>query len=153
MAILAISERRSLLRSLVLACIFAFYLKGVAYAFHPFPDRGLPHREANLFLVGKHVPAAEQVGAGQVGVLGFFRDGVVNLDGKVNQEANRFRGNPQELLDRRHINWVCDSPGYLRGLGFDPEQGGWVVVEESEGTVLYRRKSEPRRETGMPDRR
>ncbi len=44
-----------------------------------------------LALVQRYVPKDAEVGAAQSGTLGFFRDRVVNLDGKVNNEPPRDR--------------------------------------------------------------
>jgi hypothetical protein len=139
-AIIGMSEKIALAAPVVLVCVAVFYFKAVAYAFVPVPYEGLPHREANLVLVATHVPPNEVVAAGQVGVLGFFRDRVFNLDGKVNNEANVFRGRVSQLIDHHSINWVCDSPDYLGPLGFSGKPPEWNVVEERNGTVLYKRR-------------
>jgi len=58
----------------------------------------------------------EKVGAIQTGTLGFFVDGVVNLDGKVNVGAYRARKN-HKLLDYvldQDIKLLVDFNAYLQ---------------------------------------
>jgi len=96
-----------------------------------------PMYAAQLPLVQAYVPDREAVGAGQSGTLGYFRDGVVNLDGKVNPEALRYRGRIGEYLQERNVRWFCDWPEYAEAyLGDEPEQHGWQLVAESGGFEL-----------------
>lgn len=82
-----------------------------------------------LSLVREHVPDEDTVAAGQSGTLGFFRDRVVNLDGKVNPEALRYQSNMYVYLQERDIRWLCDKPFVVRlFLGERPEQHGWRRV-------------------------
>jgi hypothetical protein len=97
-----------------------------------------------LELVEKYVPQGEEVGAEQSGTLGFFRDRVVNLDGKVNVEALQYRrAGPEgnsiwKYLETRRIKWFCDWPAFaLRNLGETPAAHGWTVLAASEHFVLY----------------
>ncbi|MBM3474631.1 MAG: glycosyltransferase family 39 protein, partial [Armatimonadetes bacterium] len=71
-----------------------------------------PMYVAQLPLVRAHVPEGEAVGAGQSGTLGYFRDRVLNLDGKVNPEALRYQGRIREYLQERNVRWFCDWPEY-----------------------------------------
>lgn len=97
-----------------------------------------------LALVEKFVPAEEYVGASQSGTLGFFRERVVNLDGKVNAEALQYHpwGPEQctlwQYLEARRIKWFCDWPTFaLRNLGEPPEAHGWKLVGTSNAFALY----------------
>jgi hypothetical protein len=93
-----------------------------------------------LPLVQERVPAGECVAALQSGTLGFFRDCVVNLDGKVNAEALLRRRDIWRYLDERGVRWVCDWPALFRTyFGARPDQEGWEAVETRNKFVLYRR--------------
>lgn len=92
-------------------------------------------------LVRRHVPTGATVGAEQSGTLGYFRDNVVNLDGKVNQDVLAYPGFPQTLpqyLADNKIDWYVDwavmplTPKLL-------EKGEWVKVDQIGRTVLLRR--------------
>ena len=92
-----------------------------------------------LRLIEDHVPPAEAVGAFQSGTIGYFRDRVVNLDGKVNGEALRRRGDLQAWLAERGVNWFCDWEGQFAGRGSPP--GIWLPVATRGAFALYRRAS------------
>jgi len=96
------------------------------------------HRQA--VLVAEHVPPEDVVAAGQSGTLGFLRDRVVNVDGKVNPEALKWRGRIPEYLDARGIRWFVDSDWYVEiNLGLDPAAVGWQLVAENGDFYLYLR--------------
>jgi hypothetical protein len=93
-----------------------------------------------LHLVETQVPPQDAVAAGQSGTLGYFRDGVVNLDGKVNAEALRYQDRMTQYLDLKNVRWFCDMPGYVeRYLGTRPEEHGWALVAQAGLFRLYRR--------------
>jgi hypothetical protein len=93
-----------------------------------------------LGLVRAYVPEEATLGAGQSGTVGYFREGVVNLDGRVNPLALGCRGRMNTVLDRAGIRWICDVPDYLtRLLGRRPEECGFVEVARRGAFVLYRK--------------
>jgi hypothetical protein len=95
-----------------------------------------------LPLVEQHVPPQECVAALQSGTLGYFRDCVVNLDGKVNPAALAHRGDIWRYLDDRGVRWLCDWPLLFREyFGSRPDLQGWEAVETRNKFVLYRRRS------------
>lgn len=97
------------------------------------------HHE-QVAMVAERVPANATVAAGQSGTLGFLRDRVVNVDGKVNPEALRWRGRMWDYLDKRGIEWFADSTWYVElYLGLDPEAVGWRLVAQSGDFTVYRR--------------
>ncbi len=103
-------------------------------------------RPANPFieqleLVARHVPAGDVVGAFQSGTLGYFRERVVNLDGKVNPEALRNRGRMPEYLDQAQIDWLCDWPSMIERFLAAPQPRGFELVASGPSMVLYRRAS------------
>jgi hypothetical protein len=70
------------------------------------------------------------VGAYEAGTLVYFRDGVVNLDGKVDHEALEAReaGRSPAYVDARRVDVMMDiSSGIERGL--KGRRGGWRLVE------------------------
>ena len=90
-------------------------------------------------LVRAHVPPGERVAAGQTGTLGFFRDRVVNLDGKVNRAALAWQARMWDYLAQEHVVWFCDWQDYVeRYLGPDPAAHGWRLVESRADFHLYR---------------
>lgn len=97
---------------------------------------------AMVELVARAVPPGDVVAAGQSGTLGFFRERVVNVDGKVNRDALAFQDRMWVYLDQRGIRWFVDSPWYVeRMLGSDPASRGWslVAVAGAGDFRLYRR--------------
>jgi hypothetical protein len=92
-------------------------------------------RAAALCLIEAYVPRSDVVSAGQSGTIGYFRDHVVNLDGKVNTEALHYRSNMWEYLERRNIAWYCDWAS--GSLGPDPAANGWTMVAKRGQFLLY----------------
>lgn len=90
-------------------------------------------------LVVEHTPEQDHVAASQSGTLGYFRDRVVNLDGKVNFEAFKLRGRNEEVrryLAEKGVKWFCDQ-GHA-ALGDDPAANGWRFVAKKGTFSLYR---------------
>ena len=88
-------------------------------------------------LIQANVPPDQMVSAGQSGTLGYFRDHVLNLDGKVNQEALNYRGRIWAYLDAEKINWYCDwSTIWIEP---NPETRGWKLVGRKGYFMLYQR--------------
>ncbi|MFN3889851.1 MAG: hypothetical protein ACK4MV_05580 [Beijerinckiaceae bacterium] len=79
--------------------------------------------------VAKHLPRDARVGAFQSGVVGFYNENVINLDGKVNVDAlaaMRAR-RVEEYVDRERIDYVIDWEGVIDGLMPRAMQSGeWV---------------------------
>ncbi len=92
-----------------------------------------------LRLIEDHVPSADAVSAFQSGTIGYFRDRVLNLDGKVNAEALRRRSDSQAYVAERGVDWFCDWEGPFAGAGSPP--GVWVPVATRGSFALYRRAS------------
>jgi hypothetical protein len=91
--------------------------------------------------------AAIPIGAHQSGTLGYFRDNVVNLDGKVNAEALAYEpfGSEARLwqyLDQKQVDYVIDWPRLITKhvLGDDPRSRGWDLLKERSGFAVYRRE-------------
>ncbi len=96
---------------------------------------------ASVRLARAHVPDGEWVGAGQSGTLGFFRDRVLNLDGRVNSAVLHKQDQMLDFLDEQDIRWVVDTGIYLeRYLGIDPAANGWCEIAEDGGYRLFRRE-------------
>ncbi|MBL8806017.1 MAG: hypothetical protein JNN22_04140 [Rhodospirillales bacterium] len=97
--------------------------------------------DIQVALAEKYVPEADMVAAGQSGTLGFKRARVVNVDGKVNPEALKWRGRMWEYLDARGIGWFVDSTWYVETyLGTDPAAHGWHKVAQEDDWAVYRRQ-------------
>jgi hypothetical protein len=97
------------LRALVMALVL---LAGWAEAWtvHSAPRREcLELRQFRLVdLAAETVPPQARIGALQSGALGFFRDEVVNLDGKVNVTALRRRNDLEAYVKEERIDWLVD---------------------------------------------
>jgi hypothetical protein len=92
-------------------------------------------------LVDRHVPPGTLVGAWQSGTFGYFREPVLNLDGKVNAEALRRTAELRAYLRERHVDWIVDFPLHMKpGLGTTPEEDGWEVVAAAGRFALYHRR-------------
>jgi hypothetical protein len=98
-------------------------------------------------LVREHVPPGDEVAAGQSGTLGFFRERVVNTDGKVNREALAYQANMGDYLRQRGVKWFVDWPHYVNKYLGVPLEGsdekpaamanGWRLVAERNYFYLY----------------
>ncbi len=101
---------------------------------------GRSAHDTQVNLVATNIPPEDYVAAGQSGTLGFRRARVVNVDGKVNAEALKWRGRMWEYLDARDIRWFADSTWYVElYLGLEPETHGWHLVAQDGDFVVYRR--------------
>jgi hypothetical protein len=59
-------------------------------------------------LARRHAPESARIGALQSGALGFFRDGIVNLDGKVNLAALAARDDLLTYVTQERLDWLVD---------------------------------------------
>lgn len=92
-----------------------------------------------LSLVNSWVPAGTAVAAGQSGTLSYFRDDVVNLDGKSNIDALAHSSDIPEYLNSLRVRWICDEPRYIHVyLGANPTVFGWHLVATKGGFELWR---------------
>ncbi len=91
-----------------------------------------------LALIQEHVDSSAIVGAYQSGTIGYFRARVVNLDGKVNQEALRRKSDLIGYIHERHIEWLCDwywaAPSLFQK---DPQKQRWEFIARKGNFVLY----------------
>ena len=77
------------------------------------------------------VPAGARLGAFQSGTLGYLRDDVVNLDGKVNEGALRAQRDLVGYCEAEGVEWVADWPHLIEGNFFHgPPAPGWTLVAE-----------------------
>jgi hypothetical protein len=95
-------------------------------------------------MVEERVPPGARVGARQSGTLGYFRENVVNLDGKVNEEALSRQADLMAYAEEQGIEWVCDWPG-MAPWAFQPGDGlpWWEKVEHRGHFGLWRRTDVP----------
>jgi len=93
-----------------------------------------------LALIAEQIPPTDYVAAGQAGTLGYFRDRVVNADGKVNRSAIPYQSHMWDYLKERDVRWFCDWPYYVeKYLGAKPEANGWRHVGQKGYWQLWRR--------------
>ncbi|TAL69762.1 MAG: hypothetical protein EPN82_03840 [Bacteroidetes bacterium] len=94
-----------------------------------------------LPLVTKYVPSNEIASSTQSGTLGFFRNKVLNLDGKVNNEVLKYKNNIPEYLAMKKVSWFCDWKSFADiYLGKNPEKIGWVIVARYGDFYLYHKQ-------------
>ncbi|MBS0538678.1 MAG: hypothetical protein JSR47_07975 [Proteobacteria bacterium] len=92
---------------------------------------------AQVGLAKEYVPDGDWVAGVQAGTLGFHRDRVANLDGRVNFAALQHRDDINRYLREKGIRWIVDRPWMVRftlGPDFDKK---WKPVAESRGVTLY----------------
>ncbi|HEY3886458.1 MAG TPA: hypothetical protein VGL62_14700, partial [Vicinamibacterales bacterium] len=143
LAVLLADRVRTIPRSAVMAVgVAAIEAAFVIWAVHA-PSR--KYYQAQIELVARHVPPQERVGAFQSGTLGYFRDGVVNLDGKVNPAALAARGRLKEYTRAIGVNWIADFP-VLVSSGFG-SLDDWMLIEQVNdpacpacGFAVYKRR-------------
>jgi hypothetical protein len=104
---------------------------------------GNPMFTDQLALVEATVPPGHVVAAKQTGTLGFFRERVINLDGKVNPQAIEYRDNLPALLERNEVNWLCDYPVFIQQVLGDTSTS-WTQVAQ-RGDFACARRSPPLR--------
>lgn len=93
-----------------------------------------------LALVQRYVPSHQTVASGQTGTLGFMRDHVVNIDGKVNHTALLRRNDIPEYLRELNVRWFCDEPELInKFLGQDWHSRGWRIIGQKGNFVLLHR--------------
>lgn len=94
-----------------------------------------------VMLVRENVPPGARIAAGQSGTLGYFVDGVHNLDGKVNAAALRHQADMNVYLTEHRIEWLCDWPAYLHRY-VDPQQlaAEWQLIATRGEFELWRRR-------------
>lgn len=102
---------------------------------------GNPMYTDQLALVEATVPRGQLVAAKQTGTLGFFRERIINLDGKVNPQAIEFRDNLPGLLERSRVNWLCDYPTFIQQV-LGETSTSWTVVA-NRGDFACARRSVP----------
>lgn len=112
--------------------------------------------QVQVRLADTHVPPEQRVGAIQSGTLGYFRDHVVNLDGKVNAAALAAQGHLDEYASRIALEWIVDWPRVLRS-SFPLDR--WQLVDQVDDPscgpcsfALYRRPSRSVRGGTSPSR-
>jgi hypothetical protein len=93
-------------------------------------------------LVREHVPPGARLAAGQSGTLGYFVDGVHNLDGKVNFAALQHQDDMGAYLAQHDIEWLCDWPAYLhRYVDSERLASEWTLIGSRGEFQLWRRRS------------
>lgn len=93
-----------------------------------------------LALVQKLVPQREVVASGQTGTLGFMRDRVLNIDGKVNHEALVRKADIPTYLEQQNVRYFCDEPELVeRFLGKNWASQGWRIIGQKGNFVLLYR--------------
>ena len=93
-------------------------------------------------LVTEKVPPEDAVAAFQSGTLGYFRERVLNLDGKVNPMAVDRRPDLLEYVQSQGVRWLCDYPKPIEEiLGTENlEKNGWKIVGKNNRFTLYHRE-------------
>jgi len=135
-----VGRRQPVLVTGVAVALAASVVAGVAAMHTGRVFRGNEFLHDQLALARQRVPEGEPVAAGQTGTLGYFRDAVVNLDGKVNPEVLAFQRRMPEYLEREDVRWFVDWASWIeRYLGPRPEQRGWTeVARRGDFRLLHR---------------
>jgi hypothetical protein len=94
--------------------------------------------ENQVKLVLKSIPKDQIVGARQSGTLGYFRDRVINLDGKVNPRAPKDPFSMEIYLKNQSIDWLCDWPNQLQKIVANYEKE-WLIFSMNSSVTCLRR--------------
>ena len=144
MAMWAVAAERVVARSLLLARLLALGLTAAAIGLAIVSHTGILFAgnewlRFQVAAVREHVPPNARLAAGQSGTLGYFVDGVHNLDGKVNYEALRHQDSMGEYLAKYDIEWLCDWPVYLHRY-IDPAKlrAEWERIDTSRYDEQHR---------------
>jgi hypothetical protein len=90
--------------------------------------------------VAERLPPNESVGAFQSGVVGYFNRNVVNLDGKINQDALAAlrQGTLADFIDAQNIRYLADWPGIVGTLPAAYLARAWVAcpVQTPDAQIL-----------------
>ncbi len=89
-----------------------------------------------LPLIEEYVPRDAELAALESGTLGYLRDKVINIDGKVNPEIAKNRHRLFDYLRERNIEWYCAKS--IRG--WHPKGDEWKLVVKRQEYHLFRRK-------------
>lgn len=139
-AFVRLDRRRPAIAAVGVTALVGVGLVFVGTYFVPSLNSGSSMWREQVPLVARVVPDDEVVSAGQSGTLGFFRDRVVNLDGKVNAEVTDRQDDIAAYLVEQDIRWLCDWRSYTeRYLGEDPAEIGWVEAGTEGRFTCYRR--------------
>jgi hypothetical protein len=87
----------------------------------------------NAGFVSKQISNERRVGAFQSGVLGFFNQDVVNLDGKIDPQAldSIRQGVIHAYIDSQGVDFLVDWPEVLQALLLKGNDGyGWQLCEQ-----------------------
>jgi len=93
-------------------------------------------------LVRRHVPPGVAVASKQSGTLGYFRDKVINLDGKVNRDVMAYLRFPESLpqyLADKGIDWHVDWDEGPLSVQLAQDHR-WEKVDQIGRTILQHRK-------------
>ncbi len=134
------------------AAILLVIVVTVAAALHArIYRRGVPHMHFQVVeWVEQNVPEATWVGAVQTGTLGFFHDRTLNLDGKVNPEAQaaRERERIPDYVVEKDIQYLADWVGIDSWMQYPviAERFDVVVRDPGRNLAVLRRHGAPRRD-------
>ncbi len=95
--------------------------------------RGSMYYNDELKLVQANVPVGVKIGAHESGTLGYFRDGVLNLDGKVNIEVIKKSTDLSNYLDQKGIEWLVTRAKLTKSK----VDRGWVKVASKQGSEVW----------------
>lgn len=139
--VLGIAASRSRLASYAVGIILVIQTAQL-HVVHSYMARSGYYHEA-LALVRRHVPPGVAVASKQSGTLGYFRDNVINLDGKVNGDVMAYLRPPEALpkyLVDKGIDWHVDWDDAALTLQLEQDHQ-WAKVDQIGRTVLLHRKN------------
>lgn len=110
-------EQRRRILALVAFALMALTNVWAAWDTHHRGGIGDGHSVAAGY-VANHLPKDARIGAFQSGVVGYYNENVINLDGKVNVDALAAMREKrvEEYVDAERIDYVIDWQGVIEGL-------------------------------------
>ena len=134
----ATQSRRIGMRTAALAGVVSTLILGLGMGWRVYSAVSPPHELSEW--VTKNVPADVWVGAYQSGMVGYFHDRTINLDGKVNPgvyEARR-AGTLRDYLAQSPTEYILDWPQNMTNES-EAMEGNFSPIVVEEGIVVFRR--------------
>jgi hypothetical protein len=137
--LLKVSETTKTQRQIIITAFIISILQFLMY-YHSTKSENILY-DNQVHLVMESIPEDEIVGARQSGTLGYFRNRVINLDGKVNPRAPKDEYAMNKYLKREGIDWLCDWPSELTKI-VSVYQADWQIYSKNaEVTCLKRNQT------------
>lgn len=106
---------------LLILCFFFWAGRGLHFSY-----QGGKHADTAGF-IENYIPENYKVGSFQSGVVGFFNPNALNLDGKINHNALKYKkeGEMKEYIEKEEVDVVVVGRGEFESIGRNYFNEGW----------------------------